>query len=467
MLKLLFTSRYCARQFTYSTCQQWSACLYGSPTRSYNGTPTDEGELDQLEHMLTKEDKRETRKEYKRLNEADQAIRKRKTIERKHFRKPPEISLLTYAAKEQIRFLFNEYPNEWTIDRLAASFPVSREGVIKIIKSKSVRKSEEQILQHDLRVKENWKTLKDGRSDMGGPITVKYQELISSGKMNLLQYCMGNSSLPKPLQNSVTKVTALEARKQRPPGVFESIIKDYCKEKDAKKQSDKIQSIMSSQLLDNDEELKSVLKSLIPPNSKVQITSGVSNKMIEAKYENIVDQIERDTSLSTNKHDIKQSNIVITQSFDNMLDDTGMSKKEKKVKKYHRGLLSSQRNLMSLEQMQLQGTGKIGSDKSKEEIQNLQRENKILGPQKMSKFAPDNLSEQVRNSVQIDQSPSGTKTPYMYSSQDGYQYPYGMESTDEEFIEIPENKQEPGKLYKKGDKYYDHTGELLYRVPEY
>lgn len=100
-----------------------------------------------------------------------------KIIERKYYKKPQETGLLTWDAKEQIRFLHNEYPNEWTIDRLAESFPTSREGVIKILKSRFQPKSLAEIVKHDERVQNHWKELQDGKSKgmlASGPVTSRY-----------------------------------------------------------------------------------------------------------------------------------------------------------------------------------------------------------------------------------------------------------------------------------------------------
>lgn len=51
-----------------------------------------------------------------------------KNIERKHFKPEQESNLMTWAAKEQLRYLYKEYPNEWPVERLAKAFPISVEG---------------------------------------------------------------------------------------------------------------------------------------------------------------------------------------------------------------------------------------------------------------------------------------------------------------------------------------------------
>ena len=60
---------------------------------------------------------------------------KKKIVERKYFKKPQEVNLLTWKAKEQIRFLHNEFPEEWTPEQLAESFPISLEGVHQLLNS--------------------------------------------------------------------------------------------------------------------------------------------------------------------------------------------------------------------------------------------------------------------------------------------------------------------------------------------
>ncbi len=84
------------------------------------------------------------------------------------------MSLLTWDAKEQIRYLNQEYPDEWTIERLAESFPVSQEGIVKLLKSRFVPRSVEQVVKHDQKVQERWLALKPGHKEpQGGPIALR------------------------------------------------------------------------------------------------------------------------------------------------------------------------------------------------------------------------------------------------------------------------------------------------------
>lgn len=106
-----------------------------------------------------------------------------KIIERKYYKKPQEIGLLTWDAKEQIRFLHNEFPDEWTVDRLAESFPTSREGIIKILKSRFQPKSLAEVVKHDERVQKHWRELQDGKTKgmlNSGPVTSRYLLIYSN-----------------------------------------------------------------------------------------------------------------------------------------------------------------------------------------------------------------------------------------------------------------------------------------------
>ena len=49
-------------------------------------------------------------------------------IRRKYFRPEPEVNLLTWDAKAQMRYLHATDPDTWTPQQLAESFPISAEG---------------------------------------------------------------------------------------------------------------------------------------------------------------------------------------------------------------------------------------------------------------------------------------------------------------------------------------------------
>lgn len=136
-----------------------------------------------------------------------------KIVEKKYFRPPPDANLLSWAAKRQIRHLHRSDPEEWTPEQLAEKFPVSAEGVQKLLKSRDDVRSEEQIRKHDEKIAANWKTL--GLN--GGPI-------VPAAEKESEKRTQRTSNAPR--------ATLADERAQPPSklGAFSSIIPRYQKE---------------------------------------------------------------------------------------------------------------------------------------------------------------------------------------------------------------------------------------------
>lgn len=62
---------------------------------------------------------------YFRRLKAHKNLVKRKTIENKYFRPPATASILTWRAKEQIRYLHAEDPDEGGIHTILETFPIT------------------------------------------------------------------------------------------------------------------------------------------------------------------------------------------------------------------------------------------------------------------------------------------------------------------------------------------------------
>ncbi|XP_037797296.1 uncharacterized protein LOC119592517 isoform X2 [Penaeus monodon] len=84
---------------------------------------------------------------------------RQKTIERKYFRNkgPEEQNLLTWAMKEQLRYLHSTDPDMWTPEALSVAFPITEDGVKKLLKAKWFPRDEAAIEKHDRRVLASWK----------------------------------------------------------------------------------------------------------------------------------------------------------------------------------------------------------------------------------------------------------------------------------------------------------------------
>lgn len=81
-------------------------------------------------------------------------------IEKKYFKKEKQPNLLTWAEKEQIRHLNKQEPEDWTVERLAESYPATEEIIVKILKAKWTPHDLKQVQKHDERVKRSWTAFK-------------------------------------------------------------------------------------------------------------------------------------------------------------------------------------------------------------------------------------------------------------------------------------------------------------------
>lgn len=149
-----------------------------------------------------------------------------KIINKKYFKSTPEPTLLSWAAKEQLRYLHETEPKTWTPEKLANSFPISVDGVKKLLKSKYRHQTEKGIAKHDQSVLNNWKLLKAGK----GPIATAIGQRLSSGKLNF-ETLDGDETLPMPTkkwkQNWLPESNFVKTTNNTLPGEFESLVKDY------------------------------------------------------------------------------------------------------------------------------------------------------------------------------------------------------------------------------------------------
>ncbi|KAL1432846.1 hypothetical protein MTO96_013045 [Rhipicephalus appendiculatus] len=132
----------------------------GSDTSgSYDFDDADEDPEEVLEHVEHYYDRHMDELRLER-RKARRAITRRKYFKDLY---PPETNLLSWAAKEQIRYLHSLDPSEWTVEKIAQCFPVSVLGAKKLLKSQFRIATAEQIAEHDRNVQLKWKALKTGK----------------------------------------------------------------------------------------------------------------------------------------------------------------------------------------------------------------------------------------------------------------------------------------------------------------
>ncbi|KAI8046247.1 uncharacterized protein LOC128259020 [Drosophila gunungcola] len=90
-------------------------------------------------------------------------------IKHKYFRDAKMPNLLLHAEKEQMRLLHERDSEEWSVERLAESFPATPEIVQKILRAKWRPRTVQRIRSHDETVIQNWQLLRTGKGDFNLP----------------------------------------------------------------------------------------------------------------------------------------------------------------------------------------------------------------------------------------------------------------------------------------------------------
>ncbi|KAK4882735.1 hypothetical protein RN001_006054 [Aquatica leii] len=100
-------------------------------------------------------------------------------VKQKYF-KEKSPNFLSWADKEQILYLNQTDPEEWTIEKLSEGFPALPEVIAKILKATWTKKSERKIQNHDNSVKENWRLFKENQLTDLNPRLVEHLKKFSN-----------------------------------------------------------------------------------------------------------------------------------------------------------------------------------------------------------------------------------------------------------------------------------------------
>lgn len=104
----------------------------------------------------------QTYNEHKNEMELKKEQLKYYVIKSRYFKSKQQPNFLTWAEKEQIRFLNKDDPDAWTPERLSESFPAVKDVIIKVLKANWTPSSMKRIEKHDENVRNNWKLYKNG-----------------------------------------------------------------------------------------------------------------------------------------------------------------------------------------------------------------------------------------------------------------------------------------------------------------
>lgn len=142
-------------------------------------------------------------------------------VKRKYFKSPLLPNFLTWAEKEQIRFLHRSDPGDWTSDKLAHSFPASETVIKKIIKARWEAGELKDIQRHDQAVEANWRALFSG--DL---------QLESDLKMHLLKFAKREqATLAHNFMAQLDSSNRTSSWSSNKSGEFSAIIESYDRER--------------------------------------------------------------------------------------------------------------------------------------------------------------------------------------------------------------------------------------------
>ncbi|KAG8197189.1 hypothetical protein JTE90_011347 [Oedothorax gibbosus] len=356
------------------------------------------------------------------LDKDHKAFVKKQIIKRKYFKTEIESTLLTNAAKNQIRHLHRIDPVQWNPENLSQSFPVTINGVKKLLKSNFVLRSPERIRQHDAEVAERWACLK---SRTPSPLISPYTRRMWDEEKIMKENYNGDPNLPNVPPESGKVVIHQE---EKEVGEFSSIIQQYIEYKKSK-ESGLVSESTSDELIISDglkHSGKDRKKSL--------------NLLRSSKYH--MDDETDDTDYITNtfrpfsKNNYRQnSEEMIHSQFKENLKEEVSNSKHKPDGRY-------------VQWMQDQT----------EEKENLRMPPKPVDSKKVFSKIPKFKRDQT-----IELKEDQSKNVYYYDDKMGYQHPTGKPVQSK--IRLPNKLRKEGAVYKVGRAVYDEDGELLYKVP--
>ncbi|XP_014677664.1 PREDICTED: uncharacterized protein LOC106817510 isoform X2 [Priapulus caudatus] len=344
-----------------------------------------------------------------------------KTVERKYFKPEQETNLMTWAAKDQLRYLHKEYPKEWPVERLAEAFPISIDGVKRLLKSEWAPRSEVELRAHDTKVSRRWKALRTGKGLKQLGISQRTLQLIDEGKIQI-----GNGEAIKTLP--IGKVDMMLFQRmdtktiQPVSGPFTKMIKEYIEAK------------------------KSALTSGTDENkATVRMLSKSNPAKVSAETRRQDPQEQSYSRVAFNKTEVKLAEV------------------KEELEDQANTITTGDEDLDSLYQEWVRGQKRL-----KQAVRQIPHKEKSL-QEENAKAARVTTRGKYKEHFPM-QYDDHQQESFVYSSNSGYVNPLGKKPSYPDKIEVPRQSQktagsEDGITYRRGNVFYDENGDFLYKVP--
>ncbi|XP_065226412.1 uncharacterized protein LOC135849767 [Planococcus citri] len=99
-------------------------------------------------------------------------------IKRKYFMEPKLPNMVLYCEKQDMKLLHENDPENWDVEKLSESFPVTPEIAKKILRSPFTAYTVEQVKKHDQMAKRNWKLFNEGKLDLSPELRSHYEKFV-------------------------------------------------------------------------------------------------------------------------------------------------------------------------------------------------------------------------------------------------------------------------------------------------
>jgi len=357
------------------------------------------------------------RKQFKADEENQRELAKRKIIQKNVFPKAPNPSLLTLMEKEMIKYLHKKDPVEWSIERLAESFPATPEVIRKVLKSQTMY-VKAAIKKYNKTVVENWKLLSKGQLELDP----EYEKHLKAGNRSLSLSSGEKNLAEQEIRVKLEKSLALP--KPAIPGEFASIIVNYNNKlaRDKQEASLEVQEVIEMQSLFGENTIPGTpLENEVSPYSE--------------------------TALLASSIDLSREKQMDIEKFRNLyLKDSTKGKNVEDPNRFREKYLEWVKNEGEKSKFATKTVNKIDSVE-------------------LSKIGKDNqLLYEAAEREEIDVQLSETGQTFIFDPEAGYKQPY-TSPENPDTIEIPEEINNKYNFYQLGDSFYDRDGHFLYRVP--
>jgi len=369
---------------------------------------------------------------------------KRILIMKKLFPAPKQPNLLTNAEKETIRHLHQKDPHEWTLERLAESFPIDTYGVKKVLRSKLPRNAE-RVRQLDQQAVDNWKLLSKGKLELD-PSLQNHLKHFHRKYIELGQEDHKRISENMRLEDGPSKPKLVAGK-----GEFTRIISDY--EDKISKASDESRLTSTSDGVSQVDlgEMQSLFGDNTLPgtpwtdeSSPYGETSLIATSIDLGREASMDIERFREQYLSSAQAALPPVNTRTLRPF------SDSASQENPTKTAYLAWIQAQ------------------DSKSRQVTKNIRQVNvdEVISAEGLKMLTEDKAGGENDDEMEVRVGRSeetGQQEVYVFNPNTGKQTLSVSDSPD--FIEIPKDVKHKYKFFQFGDSLYDNEGEFLYRVP--